>query len=148
MRKLMIRFLVLSALSCIILASCMSTQPINLDRVEHTELSFHDSFRLTITPFLLDLPTTMPPMSDTAPQNRNKKPHEVLNDEHQHLVGYQIDGVRHTFGTSHETEHNDVMPEPPSFYDIVWVRFTFVSLIIIVLGYCLYLLGKRFQDNA
>lgn len=141
-----IKFLLLSALSCMILSSCKSKQPIILDRVEHTELSFLDSFRLTITPFLLDLPTS--PISDTAPQNKNKKPHEVLNDEHQHLVGYQIDGVRHTFGTKHETEHNDVMPEPPSFYDISWVRFTFVSLIIIVLGYCLYLLGKRFQDNA
>ncbi|MBQ5625981.1 MAG: hypothetical protein IIU96_02960 [Paludibacteraceae bacterium] len=144
----MIRFLILSALSCMILSSCKSKQPIILDRVEHTELSFLDSFRLTITPFLLDLPTTMSPMSVTAPQNRNKKPHEVLNDEHQHLVGYQINSVRHTFGTKHKTEHNDVMPEPPSFYDIVWIRFTFVSLIIIVLGYCLYLLGKRFQDNA
>lgn len=144
----MIRFILLSALSCIILSSCKSVQPIILDRVEHTELSLLDSFRLTFTPFLLDLPTTRPPISDTAPQNRNKKLHEVLNDEHHDLVGYQIEGVRHTSGTSHETKHYDVMPEPPSFYDIVWIRFTFVSIIIIILGYCLYLLGKRFQDNA
>lgn len=143
-----IKVLLLSALSCMILTSCKSKQPIILDRVEHTELSFLDSFRLTITPFLLELPTTMSPISDTAPHSRNKKPNGVLNDERQHLVGYQIEGVRHTSGTSHETEHNDVMPEPPSFYDIVWIRFAFVSLIILVLGYCLYLLGKRFQDNA
>ena len=143
-----IKFILLSALFCMILSSCKSKQPIILDRVEHTELSYLDSFRLTFTPFLLDLPTTMQPISDTAPQSRNKKPNGVLNDERQHLVGYQIEGVRHTSGTSHETEHNDVMPEPPSFYDIVWIRFSFVSLIILVLGYCLYLLGKRFQDNA
>lgn len=143
-----INFLLLSALSCMILTSCKSKQPIILDRVEHTELSFLDSFRLTITPFLLDLPTTMPPINDTAPQNRSKKHHEVLNDEHQHLVGYQIEGVRHTSGTSHETEHNDVIPEQPSFYDNIWIRLAFVTLIIFVLGYCLYLLEKRFQDNA
>lgn len=139
-----IRFILLSALSCMILtlSSCRSSSSISrMEKLSWMKSTYSvESLDLIITPITLP---SMECCSDTSRQKKTFLP-----------CSFHVQGVRTTHTADSVLLIDSVIQQQESAHgaqhvtDSTNLRASFSIVIIIFLGYCLYLLGKRFQDNA
>lgn len=136
--------LLLLTLHILTLSSCRSTSYISrMEKLSSMKSTYSvESLDLVITP--ISLPS-MVCCSDTSRQNKPFLP-----------CSFHVQGVRTTHAADSVLLIDSMNQQQESTHGAThiadssrhFVLTSFSIVIIIFLGYCLYLLGKRFQDNA
>lgn len=129
-------------LQILTLSSCRSTSSITrMEKLSWLKSTYSvESLDLIITPI------SLPPFVCSSDSPEQKKPFlpcsfhvQGVRTTHTADSVLLIDSVNQQQEAAHGAQH---------IADSTNLRASFSIVIIVILGYCLYLLGKRFQDNA